>query len=60
MKIFSESMLLSTGPPRASVPTCVSNALPRLLKQALAELDDKPKADHEEVSSCDEVELETF
>jgi hypothetical protein len=58
MKIFSESMSLSAGPPLASVPACVNNALPRLLKQAMAELDDKLKADHEEVSSCDEFEME--
>jgi hypothetical protein len=58
MKISTESMSLSTGPPLASVPACVNNSLPRLLKQALAELDDKLKSDHEEVSSCDEFEME--
>lgn len=48
-KLFMKRMKMSSGPPLC-VPVCVTAALPQLLAQAVAELEDKLKEDHELVS----------
>ena len=55
-KLWMGRMKIKPGPP-ASLPSCVRVALPRLLRQAVAEVNDKLVEPHQGVSSSDEFEM---
>ena len=55
-KLWMDRMKIKPGSP-ASLPLCVKGALPRLLRQAVAEATGTLVVPHEEVSSSDEFEL---
>ena len=55
-KLWMSRMKIKAGPP-AALPSCVKDAIPRLLCQAVAEVNDKLVEPHEEVVFSDEFEL---
>lgn len=57
-KLWMNRMEIKPGPP-ASIPSCVKRALPRLLSQAVAEVNGKLVDSQEDGASSDEFELMT-